>query len=70
MRFVVSCFLVVNQKIIAFELYRPFIKIIWGKSIDLDYFIRFNKSFVANLYRYTYVSYKYIKGSEIEDQND
>jgi hypothetical protein len=42
--FVVICFLVVDRKIIAFKLYRPFVVIIWGESINLDFFVSSDKS--------------------------
>lgn len=68
MRYVVFCLLVVDRKIIAFEQYRPLIGVIWGKTENLDRFVSSSESFVACLRGYTHVSYKYIKGSEIEDQ--
>lgn len=74
MGFVVSCFLVVDRKIIAFEQYRPFAGIIWGKGVNLDHFIRSNKSVVADLHRYTCVSYRYFEGVKwefkISDRHD
>ena len=42
--FVVFCFLVVDRKIIAFELYRPFVGPIWGERINLDFFGSSDKS--------------------------
>jgi len=42
--FVVSCFLIVDRKIIAFELYRPFVGVIWGESMNLDFFVSSDKS--------------------------
>lgn len=65
-RFVVSCFLVVDREIIAFEPYRPFVGSIWRECENLDLFVSPNESFVACLLGYTYVSYKYFKGAKWE----
>jgi len=47
MRFVVFCLLVIDQKIIAFEPYRPFVGIVCGESENLDLFFVPSKSCVA-----------------------
>jgi hypothetical protein len=64
----VFCLPVVDQKIIAFELYCLLIGVIWGKTKNLDCFVSSSKSFVACLCGYRHVSYKCIRGSEMEDQ--
>ncbi len=65
--FVVFCLLVVDQKIIAFEAYLPVVGVMWREIMSQgDFFFIPSESYVAFLNKT--VSYKYVKGSEMEDQ--